>query len=109
MFWANCSGDALVMSPALLTKYLDAAKGIAAHAVLLPDGIRFSNHTTRRDWATEVLEQIRTVYGTYSDSGIGTKVSLQGLADDSSLQIYETRRKIESGCDRDGDKSGYLL
>ena len=77
------TGDALVMSPALLTKYLDAAKGIAAHAVLLPDGIRFSNHTTRRDWATEVLEQIRTVYGTYSDSGIGTKVSLQGLVWDA--------------------------
>lgn len=77
------TGDALVMSPALLTKYLAAAKGIAAHAVLLPDGIRFTNHTTRRDWATEVLEQIRTVYGTYSDSGIGTKVSLQGLVWDA--------------------------
>ncbi len=29
-------GAALVMSPALLTKYLDAAKDIASHAVLTP-------------------------------------------------------------------------
>ncbi len=40
------TGDALVMSPSLLTKYFDAAKGVAAHAVLLPDGFRFS---LRRD------------------------------------------------------------
>ena len=36
------TGNALVMSPALLSKYLDAGKKIADHAVLLPDGIRFS-------------------------------------------------------------------
>ena len=38
------------MSPALLTKYLDAAKDVAAHAVLLPHGIEFSAKTTPRDW-----------------------------------------------------------
>ena len=32
-------GSALVMSPALLTKYLDAAKEVAQHAVMLPDGV----------------------------------------------------------------------
>ena len=32
------TGNALVMSPALITKYLDAGKDIASHAVLLPDG-----------------------------------------------------------------------
>ena len=36
------TGNALVMSPSLVTKYLDAGKDIASHAVLLPDGIRFS-------------------------------------------------------------------
>jgi hypothetical protein len=36
------TGGALVMSPSLVTKYLDAAKGVASHAVLLPDGFRFS-------------------------------------------------------------------
>ena len=39
------TGSALVMSPMLLTKYLDAGKEIANHAVLLPDGFRFSPHT----------------------------------------------------------------
>ena len=32
-------GNSLVISPTLLTKYLDAAKDIASHAVLLPDGL----------------------------------------------------------------------
>src|SRR5205814_4926551 len=43
-------GNSLVMSPSLITKYLDAGKEIASHAVLLPDGIRFSPKSTRRDW-----------------------------------------------------------
>ena len=47
------TGNALVMSPALLSKYLDAGKKIASHAVLLPDGIRFSAGATRRDWTDE--------------------------------------------------------
>lgn len=72
------SGDALVMSPALLTKFLDAAKGIAAHAVLLPDGLRFSPHVTRQDWTNETLDQIRELYRKYTDDG-GSKVALQGL------------------------------
>jgi hypothetical protein len=46
---------ALVMSPSLLRKYLDAAKDIADHAVLLPDGLRFSEFTSARDWTDETL------------------------------------------------------
>ena len=45
------SGNALVMSPALITKYLDAGKEIAKHAVLLPDGMRFSRGDSRRERA----------------------------------------------------------
>ena len=41
------TGNALVMSPSLITKYLDAGKAIASHAVLLPDGIRFSTSDDR--------------------------------------------------------------
>ena len=52
-------GNSLVMSPSLLTKYLDAAKDIAEHAVLLPDGIGFSPSTSQRDWAEERLAAIR--------------------------------------------------
>ncbi len=56
------AGDALVMSPTLLAKYLRAAKDIAAHAVPLPDGFRFSPSTTRRDWTDETLAELRKTY-----------------------------------------------
>ena len=36
------SGESLTMSPALLNKYLQAARGVADHLVLTPDGIDFS-------------------------------------------------------------------
>ncbi|MFO0843575.1 MAG: DUF1592 domain-containing protein [Gemmataceae bacterium] len=78
------TGQALAMSPALLAKYLDAAKEIAAHAVLLPDGIRFSPSTTRRDWTNEVLARIRQTYRQYSDSQGGTRVNLQGIVFDTN-------------------------
>jgi Protein of unknown function (DUF1592)/Protein of unknown function (DUF1588)/Protein of unknown function (DUF1587)/Protein of unknown function (DUF1585)/Protein of unknown function (DUF1595)/Cytochrome C oxidase, cbb3-type, subunit III len=73
------TGSALVMSPALVTKYLDAAKEIAGHVVLLPDGFRFSRHTTRRDWTDERLRQIREFYRQFTDPGGGDKVNLQGI------------------------------
>src|SRR3989454_959401 len=52
-------GNSLVMSPSLVTKYLDAAKEIAGHAALLPDGMRFSPSTSQRDWTEERLTAIR--------------------------------------------------
>jgi hypothetical protein len=62
------TGAALVMSPALLTKYLDAGKEIARHAVLLPDGIRFSTGATRRDWTNEILAEIKAFYARFADA-----------------------------------------
>ena len=38
------SGESLSMSPALLNKYLQAAREVADHMVLTPDGIDFSPH-----------------------------------------------------------------
>ena len=38
------AGSALVMSPAMLRKYLDAGKEIARHAVLLPLTMTFSGN-----------------------------------------------------------------
>jgi hypothetical protein len=73
------TGNALVMSPALLSKYLDAAKKIADHAVLLPDGIRFSAGATPRDWTDEALAKIRSFYSRFADSSGGTQVNLQGI------------------------------
>jgi hypothetical protein len=61
------TGNALVMSPALLTKYFDAGKEIASHAILLPDGIRFSSKNTRRDWTDELLAEIKGFYARYAD------------------------------------------
>jgi hypothetical protein len=63
------AGDALVMSPTLLNKYLNAAKAITSHTVLLPDGFRFSPATTRRDWTDEVLAELRSFYGQYAGDG----------------------------------------
>jgi len=76
-------GNALVMSPSLLTKYLDAAKEVASHAVLLPDGLRFSPAATQRDWTEEILGQIRDLYGRYTETGGGTAVNLQGIRFDT--------------------------
>src|SRR6266496_1002865 len=76
-------GNSLVMSPALLTKYLDAAKDIASHAVLLPDGIRFSPRNTRRDWTEEILAEIRAFYRQFTDQGGGSSVNLQGIKFDT--------------------------
>ncbi|MEZ6062861.1 MAG: DUF1592 domain-containing protein [Planctomycetaceae bacterium] len=78
------TGNSLVMSPALVTKYLDAARGIADHAVLLPSGFRFSRFTTRRDWTNEKLDDIRDFYAQYSDSGGGDTVNLQGIVFDTN-------------------------
>lgn len=73
------TGQSLVMSPALVTKYLDAAKEIARHAVLLPDGMRFSPSVTPADWTNETLARIREFYRQYSDASGGDQVNLQGV------------------------------
>lgn len=72
-------GAALVMSPSLLGKYLDAAKSIASHAVLTPSGIWFSEGTSARDWTNEILGNIREFYSRYSSDGAGTEVVQQGI------------------------------
>ncbi|MDX1927658.1 MAG: DUF1592 domain-containing protein [Pirellulaceae bacterium] len=73
------AGNALSMSPALLSKYLEAGKEVASHAVLLPDGIRFSPSSTRRDWTEELLTDIRQLYARYSAKEGETQVNLQGI------------------------------
>jgi mono/diheme cytochrome c family protein len=57
------------ISPTLLGKYLNAAKQIADHAVLLPDGFRFSAGATRRDWTDESVAQLRKFYAPYGSDG----------------------------------------
>ena len=78
------TGNALVMSPALLGKYLDAGKEIASHAVLLPDGFGFSPYTTRRDWTEEILGEIRAIYRQFTDPRGADTVNLQGIVFDTN-------------------------
>ncbi|HYP14507.1 MAG TPA: DUF1587 domain-containing protein, partial [Bryobacteraceae bacterium] len=52
------SGESLTMSPSLLNKYLQAAREVADHMVLKPDGIFFASHpmlveTDREKYAVE--------------------------------------------------------
>lgn len=72
-------GAALVMSPALITKYMDAAKAIASHVMLLPKGIRFSEAISERDRTEEILAKIRAIYRDHTDAGGATAVNLQGI------------------------------
>lgn len=78
------AGEALAMSPALFDKYVAASKQIAAHAVLLPDGFRFSPSTTRRDWTDEIVSRIRRLYRDHTDPQGKTAVNLQGLTWDTN-------------------------
>ena len=72
-------GAALVMSPALLAKYLDAAKDVAAHAVFTPHGIRWSASTSAQDWTDECLARIRTIYAKYTIAGESSQTVAQGI------------------------------
>jgi hypothetical protein len=72
-------GAALVMSPALLTKYLDAAKDVASHAVLTPGGVRFSPSTSASDWTDEALMTIRAIYAKHTSAGTGSQTVAQGI------------------------------
>src|ERR1051325_1525736 len=54
------------ITPALFSRYLDAAKDIADHAVLLPDGFRFSISKTRRDWTDEGTAALRKFYASHA-------------------------------------------
>lgn len=83
-------GDALMMSPALLRKYLEAAKDIAQHAVLLPDGFRFSMRSTQRDWTDEILGKIRQLYRKFVDStdlGVGSVVGNINVHGDTRIGL----------------------
>ena len=82
------TGSGQAMSPALVQKYFDAGKEIAAHAVLLPDGFRFSRSTTRSDWTKETLAGIREIYRRHvetTDLGLGASVGVLNLHGDCRL------------------------
>lgn len=67
--FTNAAESLSDVSPTLFTKYLNAAKEIADHAVLLPDGFRFSPKKTRRDWTDENVERLRAFYHRFTPNG----------------------------------------
>ena len=73
------AGAALVMSPALLTKYLDAAKEIANQAVFTPHGMHWSANTSAQDWTDEALAAIRAIYARHTTTAEGTQTVAQGI------------------------------
>ena len=79
------TGAALVMSPSLVRKYLDAAKGVAEHAVLLPGGITFSERPSAADMTNAKLDEIRAFYSQFTDQSGGATVNLQGI-------VFETNQ-----------------
>jgi hypothetical protein len=105
------AGNAMVMSPALLTKYFDAGKEIAQNAVLLPEGFRFSPSQNRSDWTNDTLDRIRSLYHEFSAETGGTKVNLQGIVFDTNsggrlaVEKYLAATLIERETLQSGKKS----
>ena len=107
------AGAALVMSPALLTKYLDAAKEIASHAVLTREGIHFSPGTTSRDWTDETLAKIRSFYTRHTVTGGGSQVTQQGINPDVAtsagrLPVEKYLDALQGRSNGDGLNARYL-
>lgn len=87
--------EALSMSPALFDKYLNAARKIASHAVLTPDGFRFSQFNTRRDWTDELVDEIRSFYDQFADAN-GTLPLEAYLRAAMELHKGNSKERLES-------------
>ena len=59
-------GDAMPVTPELVERYHQAARDVAARAVLLPTGFRFSPSTGRPDWTEEALKSLRSFHARYA-------------------------------------------
>ncbi len=60
--FTNAAESLTDISPTLLSKYFEAAKDTAQHAVLLPDGFRFAAGKSRREWTDENTARLRSFY-----------------------------------------------
>jgi hypothetical protein len=107
------AGAALVMSPALLTKYLDAAKEVAAHAVFTPHGMRWSASTSAQDWTDEALARIRGIYAKHITTGKAAQTSAQGIKLDTGtgsgrLPLARYLDALQGHTSADGLSPNYL-
>lgn len=64
------SGESLTMTPALFAKYLDAARSVAEHLLLTPDGLEFAPRSVvaETDLDTYCVRQIVDFYRTQNTS-----------------------------------------
>ncbi len=102
---------ALVMSPALLGKYLEAGKEVAAHAVLTDSGIRFSKSISQRDWTDETLSQLQAFYARFTQ-GEMQKIEVGGASNVTTklgtLPLERYLDALQSGGPREGLSAKYL-
>ncbi|MEY4567273.1 MAG: hypothetical protein RLY14_2243 [Planctomycetota bacterium] len=59
-------GDAMPVTPELIERFHQTARDVAARAVLLPTGFRFSSSTERADWTEEALKPLRNFHARYA-------------------------------------------
>ena len=59
-------GDAMPVTPELVERYHQAARDVAARAVLLPNSLRFSSSPDRPTWTKEILDSIRGFHARYA-------------------------------------------
>ncbi|MBM3983149.1 MAG: DUF1592 domain-containing protein [Planctomycetes bacterium] len=59
-------GEAMPVTPGLVERYHQAARDVAARAVLLPKGFRFSPSPDRPTWTTEALESLRNFHARHA-------------------------------------------
>ncbi len=103
-------GSALVMSPGLLTKYLDAAKEIASHAVILPDRIEFSPSDSRADWTNAKLAAIREFHlrhGHPSGQAPAHGTTVKDVPERTVIPLEAYLRALKTG-ERNGLSEKYL-
>ncbi|MBM4005840.1 MAG: DUF1592 domain-containing protein [Planctomycetes bacterium] len=59
-------GDAMPVTPELVERFHQTARDVAARAVLLPNGFRFSPSTDRPDWTEEVFKPLSSFHAHYA-------------------------------------------
>jgi mono/diheme cytochrome c family protein len=59
-------GEAMPMTPGLVERYHQAARYVAARAVLLPTGFRFTSSPDGPDWTAEAEKALRSFHSRYA-------------------------------------------
>ena len=62
-------GEAMPVTPELVNRYLKTARDVAARAVLLPSGFRFSTSPDRPQWTAEAEKALRAFHANYTGPG----------------------------------------